>query len=89
MLRTVKEEMKIKRKGLANFLAMKEVLTYQVTMETNLPKHQKRDKSVELLRDACEDFQRSLKAQEKYPNYISRTARRGERMKKATLYKKF
>ena len=82
--------MNLRRKGLTNFLGMKEVLTANhVTMETNLPKHQKRDKSVELLRDACEDFQRSLKAQEKYPNYISRTARRGERMKKATLYKKF
>ena len=50
-------------------MGMKEVLTaHQVTMKTNLPKHQKRDKSAELLRDAYEDFQRSLKTQDKYPN---------------------
>lgn len=48
---------------------MKEVLTAnQVTMESNVPKHQKRDNSEALLRDAYEDFQRNLKAQGKYPN---------------------
>ena len=45
--------MNLRRKGLTNFLGMKEVLTANhVTMETNLPKHQKRDKSAELPRDA-------------------------------------